>query len=65
MSNVSNIRGALPLSNEIAIAVREMDAAIVAAINKAVEAGIPQGMLVGVLHGYALEQTARMINAAE
>jgi hypothetical protein len=65
MSKVTNLRNALPLSNETVKVIREADAAIVEAINKAVKAGIPQGMLVGMLHGYALEQTARMINAAD
>jgi len=65
MSNVSNLRGAISLSPEIVKVVRETDAVIVEAINKAVAAGIPQGLLTGMLHGYALEQTARMINAAD
>lgn len=65
MSNVSPMRSALPVSNEIVIALREMDRKIVAAINEAQDAGIPRGLLVGTLHGYALEQTAKMINAAD
>lgn len=65
MSNVSNLRGAISLSPEIVKVVRETDAAIVEAINKARAAGIPQGMLTGMLHGYALCETARMINAAD
>lgn len=65
MSNVSNLRGAISLSSEIVRVIRDTDAAIVEAINKARDAGIPQGMLTGMLHGYALGETARMINAAD
>lgn len=65
MSNVANIHGALPMSNETVKVVRELDKTITDAINKARQAGIPQGLVVGILHGYALGETARMVNAAD
>lgn len=65
MSNVANIHGALPLSNETVKVVRELDKTITDAINKARQAGLPQGLVVGILHGYALGETARMVNAAD
>lgn len=65
MSNVANINGALPMSNETVKVVRELDKTITDAINKARKSGLPQGLVVGILHGYALGETARMINAAD
>lgn len=37
------------------------DAAIAAAIDAAKEAGVPQGLIVALLHGHAHQQTAAMM----
>ena len=52
------------VSRRTDVAVRAMDAAIVAAINAAKDAGVPQGLIVGLLHGYAHDQTAALLNGA-
>jgi hypothetical protein len=36
----------------------------VAAINAAKNAGVPQGLIVGLLHSYAHDQTAALVNGA-
>lgn len=46
------------LSRRVDVAVHAMDASIVAAINAAKHAGVPQGLIVGLLHSYAHSQTA-------
>ncbi len=52
------------VSRRTDVAVRAMDAAIVAAINAAKDAGVPQGLIVGLLHSYAHDQTAALLNGA-
>lgn len=52
------------VSRRTDVAVRAMDAAIVAAINAAKDAGVPQGLIVGLLHSYAHGQTAALLNGA-
>lgn len=52
------------VSRRTDVAVRAMDDAIVAAINAAKDAGVPQGLIVGLLHGYAHDQTAALVNGA-
>ncbi|MFG0461544.1 hypothetical protein ACF8GG_19765 [Pseudomonas sp. yb_1] len=61
MSNVTRIRHELPVSMDIVHAVTEFDTAIVNAIDAAKEAGLPQGLLVGLLHGHAQAETHRMV----
>lgn len=39
----------------------EIDASIVAAINAAKDAGVPQGLIVALLHGHAHQQTSEMM----
>jgi hypothetical protein len=39
----------------------ETDAAFVAAIDAAKTAGVPQGLIVALLHGHAHQQTAEMM----
>ncbi|MCE0850538.1 hypothetical protein LU689_11500 [Pseudomonas asiatica] len=63
MSNVTRIRHELPVSMDIVHAVAEFDAALVKAIDAAKEAGLPQGLLVGLLHGHAHAQTDIMVKA--
>lgn len=52
------------VSRRTEVAVHAMDAAIVAAINSAKDAGVPQGLIVGLLHSYAHAQTAAILDGA-
>ncbi len=60
MTNVSRIRHELPVSMDIIDAVAEFDVALRKAIDAAKDAGLPQGLLVALLHGQAHSETARM-----
>ncbi|KPY52837.1 hypothetical protein [Pseudomonas syringae] len=61
MSNVTNIRHAVPVSAEISKALIDMDAAIAKAIDSAKAAGLPQGFVVSTLYGHAHAQTHVMV----
>ncbi|MBF8793457.1 hypothetical protein IRZ70_11645 [Pseudomonas monteilii] len=61
MSNVTRIRHELPVSTDIVHTVAEFDAALVKAIDAAKEAGLPQGLLVGLLNGHAHAETHKMV----
>jgi hypothetical protein len=61
MNNVTRIRHELPVGMDIVHAVAELDAALVKAIDAAKEAGLPQGLLVGLLHGHAYAETHKMV----
>ena len=61
MSNVTRIRHELPVSMDIVHAVAEFDAALVKAIDAAKAVGLPQGLLVGLLHGHAHAETHKMM----
>ncbi|HBO2301170.1 hypothetical protein ACSESZ_00885 [Pseudomonas aeruginosa] len=61
MSKVTRIRHELPVSMDIVHAVAEFDAALVKAIDAAKEAGLPQGLLVGLLQGHAHAETDKMV----
>lgn len=61
MSNVTRIRHELPVGLDIVHAVAEFDAALAKAIDAAKEAGLPQGLLVGLLHRHAHGETHRMV----
>ena len=61
MSNVTRIRHELPVSLDIVHAVAEFDAALVKAIDASKVAGLPQGLLVGLLHGHAHAETHKMV----
>jgi hypothetical protein len=63
MSNITRLRHALPLSADINKAVTELDAAIAKAIDAAKSAGLPQGLVVAILHGQAHAQTHEMVKA--
>lgn len=52
------------VSRAAAVAVEALDASICEAVTAAVDAGVPRGLVVGVLHGHALQQTAAMVDAA-
>jgi hypothetical protein len=61
-----NVRALAPggMSRRTDIAVHAMDSAIMAAISAAKAASVPQGLIVGLLHGYAHDQTAAMLDGA-
>ncbi|HBK47921.1 MAG TPA: hypothetical protein DDZ74_00855 [Pseudomonas sp.] len=61
MSNIIRIRHELPVSTEIVLAVAEFDATLVKAIDAATDAGLPQGLLVDLLHGHAHAETHKMV----
>jgi hypothetical protein len=48
-------------SDPFEIAFRRLDAEIAKLITTAKEAGVPQGLLVALLHGYAHIETAKMV----
>lgn len=62
MSNVTRLHLALPLSPAINKAVTELDTAIAKAIDDAKAAGLPQGLVVSILHGHAQVQTNIMVS---
>lgn len=57
MSNVTNIRHAMPVSAEMNKAILDLDTAVAKAIDAAKVAGLPQGFVVSILHGHAHAQT--------
>ncbi len=61
MGNVTRLRHALPLSQEINAAVSAPDKSIADAVDAAKAAGLPQGLIVGLLHGHAHAQTHQMV----
>ncbi|MCW2272390.1 hypothetical protein [Pseudomonas sp. JUb96] len=61
MNNIQRIRHELPVSLDIVRAVAELDAALVKAIDDAKEAGLPQSLLAGLLHGHAHAETHKMV----
>jgi hypothetical protein len=63
MSNVTRLHHALPLSPAINKAVTELDSAIAKAIDAAKAAGLPQGLVVSLLHGHAQLQTNIMVRS--
>lgn len=62
MRNVTRIRHALPVSNEIADRLSEFESGVNDAIAAAKDAGLPQGLLVAILHAYAQQQTQEMLD---
>lgn len=62
MSNVTNIRHAMPISSEVSKALEILDLAVIKAIADAQDAGLPQGFVVAILHAQAMRQTQRMID---
>ncbi|XVJ46816.1 hypothetical protein ACDZ94_20150 [Pseudomonas sp. UBT] len=61
MANVTRLRHALPMSPDINKAVNDLDSAIAKAVDAAKTAGLPQGLIVGLLHGHAYAQTQQMV----
>ncbi|SEC00319.1 hypothetical protein SAMN05216205_1207 [Pseudomonas mohnii] len=62
MTNITRLHHALPLSPAINKAVTELDTAIAKAIDAAKAAGLPQGLVVSILHGHAHLQTNIMVS---
>jgi hypothetical protein len=62
MTNVTRLHHALPLSPAINKAVTDLDSAIAKAIDAAKAAGLPQGLVVSLLHGHAQLQTNIMVS---
>ncbi|MGY2337959.1 hypothetical protein ACW9HW_01770 [Pseudomonas sp. SDO5532_S415] len=62
MSTVTRLYHALPLSSAINTAVIDLDNAVAKAIDAAKAAGLPQGLVVSILHGHAQVQTSIMVN---
>lgn len=62
MTNITRPHHALPLSPAINKAVTELDATIAKAIDAAKAAGLPQELVVAVLHGQAQVQTNIMVS---
>ena len=63
MTNVTRLHHALPLSVDINKAVVDLDTAVAKAIDAAKSAGLPQGLVVAILHGKAHAQTHEMVKA--
>lgn len=61
MSNVTRLRHVLPMSPDINVALSALDKAIADAVDAAKEAGLPQGLIVSLLHGHAHAQTHQMV----
>jgi len=61
MTNVTRLRHALPMSQDINEALTDLDSAIAKAIDAAKAAGLPQGLIVAGLHGHAHAQTHNMV----
>jgi hypothetical protein len=61
MTSVTRLRHVLPMSPEINAAVVALDKAIADAVDAAKNAGLPQGLIVSLLHGHAHAQTHQMV----
>jgi hypothetical protein len=62
MTNITRLHHALPLSPAISKAVTDLDSALAKAIDAAKGEGLPQGLVVSLLHGHALMQTNIMVS---
>jgi hypothetical protein len=62
MSNVTRVRHALPMSPDINKTIADLDSAIAKAVSAAKDAGLPQGLVVSLLHGHAQVQTSIMVS---
>ncbi|WP_242195115.1 MULTISPECIES: hypothetical protein [unclassified Pseudomonas] len=62
MSNVTRLRHALPMSQDINKALTDLDVATAKAVDAARVAGIPQGLIVAELQGHAHVQTHIMVS---
>ncbi|WP_223511488.1 hypothetical protein [Pseudomonas sp. GL-B-19] len=62
MSSVTRLHHALPLSPAINKAIADLDSVIAKAVDTAKNAGLPQGLVVSLLHGHAQVQTNIMVS---
>lgn len=62
MTSVTRLRHVLPMSPDINKAIAELDGAIAKAVDAAKAAGLPQGLVVSLLHGHAHAQTHIMVS---
>jgi len=62
MTNITRLHHALPLSPAISKAVTDLDSVLAKAIDAAKAAGLPQGLVVSLLHGHAQVQTNIMVS---
>lgn len=61
MSKVTRLHHALPLPADVVVATNALDSALIKAIDAAKEAGLPQGLLVAILHGHTYAETRKMV----
>lgn len=61
MTNVTRLCHVLPLPADVVAATNALDSALTKAIDAAKEAGLPQGLLVAILHGHAHAETRKMV----
>ncbi|MCO7515724.1 hypothetical protein NJF44_10625 [Pseudomonas guariconensis] len=61
MTNVTRLHHALSLSPEVVAALNELDGSLIKAIAEAKAAGLPQGLIVSLLHGHAHAETHKMV----
>jgi ABC-type sugar transport system substrate-binding protein len=61
MSKVIRLRHALQLGPDINASVSALDKSIADAVDAAKAAGLPQGLIVSLLHGHAHAQTHQMV----
>lgn len=61
MTKVSRIYSEKPVSAEVAGALDALGAQVVAVLDQAREAGVPQGLIVAIMAGHFHEETARML----
>ena len=61
MSNITRLRHALTMSQDINKALTDLDSAIAKAIDAAKASWLPQGLIVAELHGHAHAQTHQMV----
>lgn len=52
MSTVTRLQHTLPLSANVVSAINALDAAVIKAIGEVKAAGLPQGLIVAILHGH-------------
>jgi hypothetical protein len=61
MNNVTRLHQSLPLGAEVVQAINDLDAGTRQAIDAAKAAGLPQSLIVALLHGQAHSETARIV----
>lgn len=62
MTNITRLRQVLPMSPDINKAIADLDCAIAKAVDAAKASGLPQGLVVSLLHGHTHAQTHIMVS---